>query len=107
MQLWSEQPCARPVSAAHRRSGELQTIRAGVIAGLTEWKNRKNSGMLDAVAQSLSDVTISHFNSSSKRSTKPSHRQSTMFQACSTQPCAGLSGAGGSGHAEAEGVFGF
>ena len=42
--------------------GELQTIRAGVIAGLTEWKNRKSSGMVDAVAQSLADVTISHFN---------------------------------------------
>jgi hypothetical protein len=41
---------------------ELQTIRAGVIAGLTEWKNRKNSGMVDAVAQSLANVTISHFN---------------------------------------------
>jgi hypothetical protein len=36
----------------------LQTIRAGIIAGLTEWKNRKNSGMIDAVAQSLADVTI-------------------------------------------------
>jgi transposase len=43
--------------------GELQTIRAGIIAGLTEWKNRKNSGMIDAVAQSLADVTISHFTS--------------------------------------------
>jgi hypothetical protein len=36
---------------AYRRLGELQTIRAGIIAGLTEWKNRKNSGMVDAVAQ--------------------------------------------------------
>ena len=43
--------------------GELQTIRAGIIAGLTEWKNRKNSCMIDAVAQSLADVTISHFTS--------------------------------------------
>ena len=43
--------------------GELQTIRSGIIAGLTEWKNRKNSGMIDAVAQSLADVTISHFTS--------------------------------------------
>jgi transposase len=29
----------------------------------SEWKNRKNSGMIDAVAQSLADVTISHFTS--------------------------------------------
>jgi transposase len=50
-----------PASEAHRRLGELQTIRAGIIAGLTEWKNRKNSGMVDAVAQSLADATISHF----------------------------------------------
>jgi len=28
--------------------GELQTIRSGIIAGLTEWKNRKNSGIVDA-----------------------------------------------------------
>jgi hypothetical protein len=62
--------------------GELQTIRAGIIAGLTEWKNRKNSGMVDAVAQFLADVTISHFTTSSELSTKPSHRQSTMIQAC-------------------------
>ena len=41
--------------------GELQTIRAGIVAGLTEWKNRKSSGMVDAVAQSLVDATISHF----------------------------------------------
>ena len=31
---------------AHRQLGELQTIRAGIVAGLTEWKNRKNSGMV-------------------------------------------------------------
>ena len=52
-----------PPTQAHRRLGELQTIRSGIIAGLTEWKNRKNSGMIDAVAQSLADVTISHFTS--------------------------------------------
>ncbi len=53
----------RRPSEAHRRLGELQVIRAGIVAGLTEWKNRKNSGMVDAVAQSLADVTISHFTS--------------------------------------------
>ena len=59
-ELFKPQPWVPP-SEAHRRLGELQTIRAGIIAGLTEWKNRKNSGMIDAVAQSLADVTISHF----------------------------------------------
>jgi transposase len=61
-ELFKPQPWA-PASEAHRRLGELQTIRAGIIAGLTEWKNRKNSGMIDTVAQSLADVTISHFTS--------------------------------------------
>ena len=61
-ELFKLKPWAPP-SEAHRRLGELQTVRAGIIAGLTEWKNRKNSGMIDAVAQSLADVTISHFTS--------------------------------------------
>jgi transposase len=52
-----------PPSEAHRRLCELQTIRSGIVAGLTEWKNRKSSGIIDAVAQSLADVTISHFTS--------------------------------------------
>ncbi len=59
-ELFKPQPWAPP-SEAHRRLGELQTIRAAVVAGLTEWKNRKNSGVVDAVAQSLADVTIAHF----------------------------------------------
>ena len=42
---------------------ELQTIRSGIIAGLTEWKNRKNSGIVDAEAQALADATILHFTS--------------------------------------------
>jgi transposase len=41
-ELFKPQPWAPP-SEAYRRLGELQTIRAGIIAGLTEWKNRKNS----------------------------------------------------------------
>jgi transposase len=61
-ELFKPQPWAPP-SEAHRQLGELQTIRAGIIAGLTEWKNRKNSGMVDAVARSLADATISHFTS--------------------------------------------
>jgi hypothetical protein len=30
------------VAEAHRRLGELQAIRAGIVAGLTEWKNRSS-----------------------------------------------------------------
>ena len=59
-ELFKPQPWAPP-SNAHRTLGELQTIRAGIIAGLTQWKNRRNSGMINAVAQSLADVTIAHF----------------------------------------------
>ena len=61
-ELFKPQPWTPP-SEAHRRLGELQTIRAGIVAGLTQWKNRKNSGMVDPVAQSLVDATISHFSS--------------------------------------------
>ena len=61
-ELFKPPPWAPP-SHAHRQLGELQTIRAGIVAGLTEWKNRKNSGMVDAMAQSLADATISHFTS--------------------------------------------
>jgi transposase len=61
-ELFKPQPWAPP-SEAHRRLAELQTIRSGIVAGLTEWKNRKGSGMVDSVALSLADVTISHFSS--------------------------------------------
>ena len=37
-ELFKPSPWAPP-SEAHRRLGELQTIRAGIIAVLTEWKN--------------------------------------------------------------------
>jgi hypothetical protein len=47
-ELFKPPPWAPP-SHAHRQLGELQTIRAGIVAGLTEWKNRKNSGMVDAM----------------------------------------------------------
>jgi transposase len=59
-ELFKPQP-GTPPSNARRALGELQTIRAGIIAGLTQWKNRRNSGMVNAVAQSLADVTIAHF----------------------------------------------
>jgi transposase len=71
-ELFKPQPWAPP-SNAHRTLSELQTIRAGIIAGLTQWKNRRNSGMVDAVAQSLADVTISHFRQPA-RSRRRSHR---------------------------------
>ena len=61
-ELFKPLPWAPP-SEAHRRLGELQTIRSGIIAGLTEWKNRKNSGIVDAEAQALADATILHFTS--------------------------------------------
>ena len=64
-----------------RRLGELETIRAGVIAGLKEWKNRKNSGMVDAVAQSLADVTNSHFISQLKAVDEAIAQKSAMIQA--------------------------
>jgi transposase len=60
--LFKPQPWTPP-SQANRRLGELQTVRAGIVAGLTQWKNRKSSGMIDAAAQSLVEMTISHFTS--------------------------------------------
>jgi transposase len=42
---------------------ELQTIRAGTVAGLTEWTNRSTSGMEDDMALSLAKATIKHFTS--------------------------------------------
>src|SRR4051812_29082418 len=48
-----------PPSPALRRLCELQTIRAGTVAGLTEWKNRSTSGMDRAL--SLAKATIQHF----------------------------------------------
>jgi transposase len=52
-----------PPSPAMRRLCELQTIRAGTVAGLTEWKNRRGSGMADDMALSLAETTIQHFTS--------------------------------------------
>ena len=50
-----------PPSPAMRRLCELQTIRAGTVAGLTEWKNRRRSGIMDDLALSLAKTTIQHF----------------------------------------------
>ena len=46
-----------------RRLCELQTIRDGAVAGLTEWKNRSASSMADDMARSLAERTIQHFTS--------------------------------------------
>src|SRR4051812_756270 len=50
-----------PPSPALRRLCELQTIRAGTVAGLTEWTNRSTSGMGDDMALALAKATIKHF----------------------------------------------
>jgi transposase len=52
-----------PPSPAMRRLCELQTIRAGTVAGLTEWNNRRGSGITDDLALSLAKTTIQHFTS--------------------------------------------
>jgi transposase len=49
-----------PPSPALRRLCELQTIRAGTVAGLTEWTNRSTSGMVDDRALALAKATIQH-----------------------------------------------
>ena len=50
-----------PRSLAMRRLCELQTLHAGTVAGLTEWKNRRGSGIMDDMALSLAETTIQHF----------------------------------------------
>src|SRR5688500_5486721 len=57
-QLFKPRPWTPP-SPALRRLCELQTIRAGTVASLTEWKNRSTSGMDRAL--SLAKATIQHF----------------------------------------------
>ena len=50
-----------PPSPAMRRLCELQTLRAGTVSGLTEWKNRRGSGIMDDMALLLAETTIRHF----------------------------------------------
>ncbi len=59
-ELFKPQPWTPP-SPSMRRLSELQTIRAGLIAGLTEWKNRQGSGLADRTAHALATATIQHF----------------------------------------------
>jgi transposase len=56
-----EPPAWQPPSAALRRLCELQTMRAGFVASMTEWKNRAGSGVEDAMAHRLAQATIAHF----------------------------------------------
>ena len=50
-----------PPSPAMRRLGELQTIRAGIVSSLSEWKNRCESGLADDTVLALAKATIAHF----------------------------------------------
>ena len=50
-----------PPSPAMRRLCELQTLRAGTVSGLTEWKNCRGSGIMDDMALLLAETTIRHF----------------------------------------------
>jgi transposase len=50
-----------PPSPAMRRLCELQTVRAGIIASRTEWKNRLGSGLCDSTATGVAAMTIEHF----------------------------------------------
>lgn len=53
--------CWSPPSPSLRRLCELQTMRAGFVASMVEWKNRAGSGMSDATAGGLAQATIAHF----------------------------------------------
>src|SRR3954469_10605075 len=46
-----------PPSPAMRRLCELQTVRAGLIANRTEWKNRLSSGLGDSTAIQVAKAT--------------------------------------------------
>ena len=60
VEIFKPQPWTPP-SPAMRRLGELQTIRAGIVSSLTEWKNRCGSGLADDTALALVKATITHF----------------------------------------------
>lgn len=50
-----------PPSPAMRQLCELQTVRAGIVASRTEWRNRIASGLGDSTATKLAVATIDHF----------------------------------------------
>src|SRR3954467_11979714 len=51
-ELFKPAPWAPP-SSALRRLCELQTVRAGLVGSLTEWKNRSTSGLAGATARAV------------------------------------------------------
>ena len=59
-ELFKPTPWAPP-SPAMRRLCELQTVRAGIVGGRTEWRNRIGSGLGDDTATKLAAATIEHF----------------------------------------------
>jgi transposase len=59
-EIFKPQPWTPP-SPAMQRLGELQTIRAGIVNSLTEWKNRCGSGLADDTVLALVKATITHF----------------------------------------------
>ena len=59
-ELFKPTPWAPP-SPAMRRLCELQTVRAGIVGGRTEWRNRIGSGLGDDTATTLAAATIEHF----------------------------------------------
>ena len=50
-----------PPSPAMRQLCELQTVRAGIVASRTEWRNRIGSGLGDSTATKLATAIIDHF----------------------------------------------
>ena len=54
-------PAWQPPSPALLRLCELQTMRAGFVAGRVEWQNRAGSLGTDAAARTLGDATAAHF----------------------------------------------
>ena len=59
-EIFNPRPWVPPSPAMHRLC-ELQTMRAGIIGSLTEWKNRHGSGLSDDTARTLAEATIRHF----------------------------------------------
>jgi transposase len=59
-ELFKPEPWVPP-SPAMRQLCELQTVRAGLVGALTEWRNRSGSGLADATARAVAEATIQHF----------------------------------------------
>ena len=59
-ELFKPEPWVPP-SPAMQQLCELQTIRAGLVGAVTEWRNRSGSGLTAATARAVAAATISHF----------------------------------------------